>query len=82
MTRNAFRTIGLTGATAMLLGTAGLYAGAASSGTGCCLQRQGAQYPWVEIGKDFAECDRLNQAEATPDDIFEEAGRIWWSVDC
>ena len=71
----------------LALGTAGLLpvlsdALAASSGTGCCLQRDGVQYPWVEIGTDFSECDRLNQSEATPDDVFDQAGRIWWSVDC
>lgn len=57
-------------------------ASAAASAIGCCMVRDGAKLPWVEVGKDFEDCAKRNAREVPADDIFEPEGLVWWRLDC
>lgn len=54
---------------------------------GCCMQRESADAnsPWVEVGSDFEECQRLNRSKdrnEDDDEIFKRRGRVWWNLKC
>lgn len=56
----------------------------AQAQVGCCMKRQtpDSSTPWVQVGTDFRECQRLNNDEDDNDNVFEQKGRIWWSLKC
>lgn len=70
----AFLTLTLFG------GTAIQPVPSAASTLGCCMVRDGARAPWVQVGTKFSDCERRNARE--DDDIFEPRGRVWWNIDC
>jgi hypothetical protein len=48
---------------------------------GCCKQRQSDRHPWRDNGKNFNQCEALNQ-KLDGDNIFRENGRVWWDRGC
>ena len=48
--------------------------------SGCCKQRSSADKPWYKSGSDLQVCKDLNVPEE--DNIFHEAGQVWWDVAC
>lgn len=45
---------------------------------GCCKEQMGGQ--WINNGKNFDECVRLNAEDK--DDIYIQSGTYWWDVRC
>lgn len=59
--------------------------GTAQARVGCCLMREtpDTSSPWLEIDKNFDECQRLNRdKDGDNDNIFKPRGKIWWSIEC
>lgn len=57
----------------------------AAGSVGCCMARKdtGADTPWVQIGDDFDQCQRLNRdRDGKNDDIRKPTGRVQWIIDC
>ncbi len=48
--------------------------------SGCCKQRDSYKDNWHRNGQNFIECQAANQQDG--DNIFEEAGLIWWDRSC
>lgn len=65
---------------ALALGAVLSFTGPTAAATGCCLQRSNASSPWVEISRNFVECEKLNKSEG--DDLFAVSGNVRWSLDC
>jgi len=49
--------------------------------SGCCKQRDSYSGNWYGNGKNFEECERLNQ-EKDRDNVFDQRGLVWWDVGC
>ncbi|MEO1492298.1 MAG: hypothetical protein AAFV19_09130 [Pseudomonadota bacterium] len=52
----------------------------ARANSGCCLQRQSDNAPWIEVGRDFEKCVERNAPEG--DDVFAPTGLVWWNLTC
>jgi hypothetical protein len=51
--------------------------------SGCCKERQTLTSRWVRRPDvNFTECRKLNQKKDGGDNIFEQAGLVWWDRDC
>lgn len=53
----------------------------ASAQAGCCLRRAALGSPWVATNLSFETCLDENETNDS-DDIFAEAGLVWWSITC
>ena len=49
--------------------------------SGCCKQRNNINTPWYRSGTDLEACKKLNERE-DKDNLFHEAGKVWWDVAC
>jgi hypothetical protein len=50
--------------------------------SGCCKQRDAIERAWEKNGKSFGECEKQNSEWDRGDNIFLQAGRVWWDVGC
>jgi len=53
-----------------------------SAQAGCCKTRKTADEPWKKaLDLTFEKCRQLNE-QRDGDDLFAEAGRVWWDKQC
>ncbi len=56
---------------------------AAADPAGCCKQRDSQQSDrWYTNNLGFTECEKLNQTKDAADDVFAQAGTVWWDLAC
>ena len=49
--------------------------------SGCCLQRATTNDLWYNNGRSFEDCAKLN-AQLDNDNVVDEAGLVWWNLNC